>query len=338
MSKTIRASVAPDEGSRISTSTACSVTGWTSRRILSPPPPNRDPPARPRVIPGLRPICPSFGCPRDTIRRRCGQCKNGVEDSQCTPIESTCKFVRDSSRLEPDRSLSQPRQRDAHAGQRLDAGTRGMSKPTHIHSKVRGVSRHQRTAGRCRRGSELRIVREPANLHDSCAIRFDAEIGWIFRRWSQVGYMSMDLAQRFAPLIDRGLELRVFVNEVTGGGLFRSHGVNITLRFDKRERDRILRDMRAADRAEWSAQASASFAGRQREKAAKPARKRRRRAVAGYAVTGARRSLSGIGAGVRRGVRRLADARQYAKDNQDSVLGGLFTFGPHSDDSKGDHR
>lgn len=108
-----------------------------------------------------------------------------------------------------------------------------------IRSKVRGVSHHQPQTAWCRTGTLLRPVREPRNRHDRNAIRLDVRGGILFKSWRPIGYIGTDLAGRFAPQLDRGLELRVAVLEVTGSRRS-ARGVNILIEFDEQRSRQIV--------------------------------------------------------------------------------------------------
>ena len=58
-----------------------------------------------------------------------------------------------------------------------------------------------------RKGSKLRLVREPANKHDANAIRVDLECRFLFgllKLYRHIGYIQAARAARLAPKIDGG--------------------------------------------------------------------------------------------------------------------------------------
>lgn len=113
--------------------------------------------------------------------------------------------------------------------------------PTSFYSKVRGVSRRnpdgsdrQTIASKCRRGEKLILVREPDNPRDRNAVKVMRRGGFLSGE-QQLGYLSAEVAEEIAPLLDRGERVEAEVTEVTGGGggwfSERKHfGVNIRIR------------------------------------------------------------------------------------------------------------
>jgi len=120
-----------------------------------------------------------------------------------------------------------------------------MKNESTIFTKVRGVSHYQSATAWCYRGKELRPVREPNNPHDPNAVRLDVLGGLFSKKYRTVGYVSRDLAERFAPLMDSGLRIECVVLEVTGGYRHKAYrGVNFIIVYDKGEYKRIC-DQRA---------------------------------------------------------------------------------------------
>lgn len=106
-------------------------------------------------------------------------------------------------------------------------------------------------------------------------MRLDVRCGLIFRSWKKLGYLSADLADQFAPLVDRNLSLRVVVSEVTGTRR-QTRGVNIVLAFDREQRNAIHRQIRAEVQRAEKAKAEEVLAIAQ-EAEAKAAAKQERR-------------------------------------------------------------
>lgn len=112
-----------------------------------------------------------------------------------------------------------------------------------IFSKIRGVSEHQPATAWCKRGSLLQCVCEPQNKHDPNAIRLSVYGGLIFKKQHTLGYLSADLAGRYAPLMDRGLDVRVLVSEVTGKKRGKTRGVNILITYSESHAEQIKKDI-----------------------------------------------------------------------------------------------
>ncbi|HKV43974.1 MAG TPA: single-stranded-DNA-specific exonuclease RecJ, partial [bacterium] len=110
-----------------------------------------------------------------------------------------------------------------HAAEYLDE-TRGdgIEEAAALYTKVVGVTfaGRQEALAALRPGDPLRLVREPANVHDPHAVGVLAPDG------RQLGYLRAPLAGRLSPSIDAGARYRATVLAVTGGG-DRSLGVNI---------------------------------------------------------------------------------------------------------------
>ncbi len=121
---------------------------------------------------------------------------------------------------------------------------------TQFHTKIAGVSfeRRQDTIAGLTIGSELDLVREPANPHDrnAIAVRYGA---------LQLGYINRGIAKHLAEPIDAGMRYRARVESLTGGpaesGTARHRGVNI---YVWRDAGRIVAERslaREAARSTW---------------------------------------------------------------------------------------
>lgn len=101
---------------------------------------------------------------------------------------------------------------------------RDIAEKEEFYTKVVGVTfeNRQKVVACLRDGEKLKLVREPANLHDSNAIRVETGAG------IQIGYLNARLAKHFASLLDRGEEYETYVSQVTGGS-DRNYGVNVVI-------------------------------------------------------------------------------------------------------------
>jgi hypothetical protein len=95
-------------------------------------------------------------------------------------------------------------------------------------TKVVGVTKknedgssRQKIIKQCRKGDSLFLVRDPANKFDSNAIEVRKKDA------TMVGYLSGELAEDIAPIMDGGKRLAATVLDVTGGGPGESYGLNI---------------------------------------------------------------------------------------------------------------
>ena len=126
-----------------------------------------------------------------------------------------------------------------------------MMAPTKdIFSKIRGISKHQKSVKWCRKGTPLIVEREPGNKFDPNAIRLGVMGGTFKKRPRNLGYLSKELAEQLAPYVDRGLSLQVLVTAVTGRR-YRRRGVNILISYStekKKEIDRGIESERAKQR------------------------------------------------------------------------------------------
>ncbi len=132
-----------------------------------------------------------------------------------------------------------------------------MTPDTDIFTKIRGISQYQSAVRWCKPGTQLQLVREPANPYDRNAIAVYVFGGTLSKKLRQVGYLSEDLAERFASHVDLGLDLTAIVLEPTGKR-GQAQGVNILLSYPKEQRKAIERKIaaeRARERAIRSAQA-----------------------------------------------------------------------------------
>ncbi len=100
----------------------------------------------------------------------------------------------------------------------------GVEDAPALHTKVVGVTfdGRQQALATLHPGSNLRLVREPANPHDPHAVQVATPDGRV------LGYLRAPLAGRLSPSIDAGARYRVTVAGVTGGGE-RTLGLNIFL-------------------------------------------------------------------------------------------------------------
>jgi HIRAN domain-containing protein len=65
----------------------------------------------------------------------------------------------------------------------------------------------------CRKGTQLRLLREPSNAYDANAVAvcINEPVLGLIPRWSKVGHLKAPLAARLAPKIDAGLKLEARV-------------------------------------------------------------------------------------------------------------------------------
>ena len=81
-----------------------------------------------------------------------------------------------------------------------------------VHSNGDGTCRQCELA-RCRPGDQLRLVREPKNIHDRNAIAIVTEHG------VRVGYLGRRYSMVWASKLDRGAEPKVIVERIKGSTL-----------------------------------------------------------------------------------------------------------------------
>lgn len=104
-------------------------------------------------------------------------------------------------------------------------------------TKIHGVSHgnRQKLLKQLRPGQPLQLIREPNNPHDHNAIMVCVTSG-LLRRSQQLGYLSADIAERYAPHLDAGGNMSATVSQVTGGGGWlwwkKSYGCNIVVRVE----------------------------------------------------------------------------------------------------------
>ena len=84
------------------------------------------------------------------------------------------------------------------------------------HKNDDGTSR-QKLIRRLKEGEQLDVLRDPDNKYDRNAIVVCAKFG-ILRRRKQLGFLSAELAEEYAPLLDAGGRIDAEVSSVTGGG------------------------------------------------------------------------------------------------------------------------
>src|SRR5271157_3920989 len=99
-----------------------------------------------------------------------------------------------------------------------------------------GVSRQKLIRKYCRAGKSLEIIPEPKNRHDRNALGLWVKgRGFFFlSTHHHVGYVSSELAAELKPELKKGAILTARILEVTGGGWFKSYGVNIELTLERR--------------------------------------------------------------------------------------------------------
>jgi hypothetical protein len=99
-----------------------------------------------------------------------------------------------------------------------------------FHAKVVGVthdnadgSRRQPIIGQCQVGEPLLLCPEPENQYDPNAV------GVCRNNGQQIGYVSSVVAEELHGRLRQGQMLRARIENVTGGGPWRSLGVNILI-------------------------------------------------------------------------------------------------------------
>ena len=102
-----------------------------------------------------------------------------------------------------------------------------------IYTKIRGISKHQDETKKCKAGDPLFAFREPNNEFDENAIAIMSV------RMKKLGYLSADLAEDIAPLMDDGVGLEFTIEEITGGEDGKAIGCNITIEKDLFDYDEI---------------------------------------------------------------------------------------------------
>ena len=97
-----------------------------------------------------------------------------------------------------------------------------------------GTSRQKIIRKYCRAGTPLELIPEPENPHseNGTAIGIWVRTGWIFKRLRQVGYIRDGLSESLTEDLQNGKRLSARITEVTGGGWFKSRGVNIEIRLE----------------------------------------------------------------------------------------------------------
>jgi len=69
----------------------------------------------------------------------------------------------------------------------------------------------------------LELRRDHHNAYDKNAVTVLDSSG------RQLGFLSGQVAETIAPLLDRGVDVRVSLSSVTGGGLTQNYGVNVRI-------------------------------------------------------------------------------------------------------------
>lgn len=121
----------------------------------------------------------------------------------------------------------------------------GVADAGSFHTKLAGVTfeGRQGVVGRLSPGTPLRLVREPDNAHDPCAVAVHAPSG------EQVGFLNRRLAAVLAPEIDRGGAWTAEVTDITGDDKD-SRGVNVLIARVVPEGAECDTEVRAARRAD----------------------------------------------------------------------------------------
>lgn len=95
-----------------------------------------------------------------------------------------------------------------------------------FNTKIVGVTHYDQSVIRSlKRGQTLRAVREPNNPYDRNAIA-------VYYKNTIIGHLSKELAEKFARELDRGNNMNITVNEVTGAE-YNRYGVNVKISFNK---------------------------------------------------------------------------------------------------------
>ena len=71
----------------------------------------------------------------------------------------------------------------------------------------------------------LTLKRDPQNPYDSNAVQV------VYKETRQLGFLSRQVAQTIAPLLDNGTPVRCEVAQITGQDLTHSFGINIKLSY-----------------------------------------------------------------------------------------------------------
>jgi len=92
-----------------------------------------------------------------------------------------------------------------------------------FYTKAVGVTfnNSQRVIARLKVGEQLRFVREPDNPYDRFAVRIETMSG------ENVGHISRNQSEQISTNMLRGVNYRVYVSAVTGGGFDSNYGVNL---------------------------------------------------------------------------------------------------------------
>ena len=99
-----------------------------------------------------------------------------------------------------------------------------MISPENIYMKVAGVTfgGRQRTVARLKSGQELVFIPEPSNPYDNHAVNVCTTGG------EQIGYVAKEHNyQIFCNLMNKTGSYKVYVSNVTGGGMGSNYGCNI---------------------------------------------------------------------------------------------------------------
>ena len=107
-----------------------------------------------------------------------------------------------------------------------------------LYTKVRGVTFYDRQSiirTKCRAGDVLWLVREPDNPKDINAIQVRRVLtnGQTYRLEEQLGYLSWELAQEIAPLLDAGMKGVAEITQITEHEACETEGVNLEVFISK---------------------------------------------------------------------------------------------------------
>ena len=111
-------------------------------------------------------------------------------------------------------------------------------------SKVRGISidgRWRHVLG-CRHGEILYYCRDKKNRADPNAIALFRKKGWLFKHLRHIGFLSSELAEQFAPLLDQGGDLKIVAEEITGRGS--RIGLNIHITYNPQQKAKAAARLR----------------------------------------------------------------------------------------------
>jgi hypothetical protein len=91
------------------------------------------------------------------------------------------------------------------------------------HTKLKGVSFHQKEIDNIKEGDEVILIREPDNPFDKNAVAVKTNQGII------IGHLSRELAKKLSLFIDKGIKYKCIIENITGKEI---KGVNIKITND----------------------------------------------------------------------------------------------------------